>query len=372
MWAICVANEWPWIPSGLLRKLRALSIARPKRARHATSRSCTSGEIRTSATSSKTSGVTVNRPTSVLPARAPSITWSDRSSVKTSESNRGLVMTSVRRSSTLSRTAVSVIAVPRWPISSLNRNFSSWSSMPGWYTGRTRAPARVHVGTTAARGTTGRTRVTRTAAPPRGGPRGSVAAVAEAVEDVRRDARHPCIGWRDAAPVRVLAEGVEGPAPLERARGDHGAARRCRVDRRGVHGGVARGVHSRLGRHDWALRPDLDARRRVGRVQRVIFLSDEADEAVPVADARPLVEPVARVDHDPVGRDAYRVAVHLADDTRFRLAHGRLPPVARRQLGVRCRDRVLRRRLVADHPAAGPQRRWLEPHLPVDAVGDEE
>src|SRR5450756_91079 len=152
MWAICVANEWPWIPSGLLRKLRALSIARPKRARHATSRSCTSGEIRTSATSSKTSGVTVNRPTSVLPARAPSITWSDRSSVKTSESNRGLVMTSVRRSSTLSRTAVSAIAVPRWPISSLNRNFSSWSSMPGWYTGRTRALARVRVGTAAARG----------------------------------------------------------------------------------------------------------------------------------------------------------------------------------------------------------------------------
>ncbi len=134
MCAIWVAKLWPWIPSGLFRKFRALSIARPKRARQATRRSCTSGAIRTSATSSKTSGATVRSPTRVEPARAPSITCRDRSRVKTSESKRGLVMTSVRRSSTLSRTAESAIAPARWRISSLNRNFSSWSSMAGWYT----------------------------------------------------------------------------------------------------------------------------------------------------------------------------------------------------------------------------------------------
>ena len=47
------------------------------------------GWMRTSATWSNTSGLTVSSPTSVVPARAPSITWSDRSSVNTSESNRG-------------------------------------------------------------------------------------------------------------------------------------------------------------------------------------------------------------------------------------------------------------------------------------------
>ena len=78
-------------------------MARPKRARQAMSRSWTSGWMRTSATSSKTSGETVSRPTRVVPARAPSITWRLRSRVNTSESKRGLVMTSVRRSSTLSR-----------------------------------------------------------------------------------------------------------------------------------------------------------------------------------------------------------------------------------------------------------------------------
>ena len=41
----------------------------------------------------------------------PSITWSDRSRVKTSESKRGLVMTSVRRSSTLSSTPGSAMDV---------------------------------------------------------------------------------------------------------------------------------------------------------------------------------------------------------------------------------------------------------------------
>ena len=43
----------------------------------------------------------------------------------------GLVMTSVRRSSTLSRMPGSATALARWRISSLNRNFSSWSSMRG-------------------------------------------------------------------------------------------------------------------------------------------------------------------------------------------------------------------------------------------------
>ena len=65
----------------------------------------------------------------MVPARAPSITWSDRSSVNTSESKRGLVMTSVSRSSTLSRIPGSATAFARWRISSLNRNFSSWSSI---------------------------------------------------------------------------------------------------------------------------------------------------------------------------------------------------------------------------------------------------
>ena len=46
-----------------------MSIARPNRARQATSRSWTSAGIRTSATSSNTSGATVSRPTSVVPAR---------------------------------------------------------------------------------------------------------------------------------------------------------------------------------------------------------------------------------------------------------------------------------------------------------------
>src|SRR6266566_1967128 len=128
-WATWVAKLWPWMPSGLLRKFRALSIASPNRARQATSRSWTSDGIRTSATSSKTSGATVRSPTSVVPARGPSITWRLRSRVKTSESKRGLVMTSVRRSSTLSRTPGSATALARWRISSLNRNFSSWSSM---------------------------------------------------------------------------------------------------------------------------------------------------------------------------------------------------------------------------------------------------
>ena len=59
------------MPSGLFRKFRALSIARPKRARHATSRSWTSDGMRTSATSSKTSGATVSRPTSVVPGARP-------------------------------------------------------------------------------------------------------------------------------------------------------------------------------------------------------------------------------------------------------------------------------------------------------------
>ena len=99
------------MPSGLLRKLRALSMARPKRARHAVSRSWTSDGMRTSATWSNTSGLTVSSPTSVVPARAPSITWSERSSVNTSESNRGLVMTSVSRSSTLSSMPGSATAV---------------------------------------------------------------------------------------------------------------------------------------------------------------------------------------------------------------------------------------------------------------------
>ncbi len=44
-------------------------MARPNRARHATRRSWTSGGIRTSATSSNTSGATVSSPTSVVPAR---------------------------------------------------------------------------------------------------------------------------------------------------------------------------------------------------------------------------------------------------------------------------------------------------------------
>jgi len=57
------------------------------------------------------------------------MTWRLRSRVKTSESKRGLVMTSVRRSSTLSRVPGSATALARWTISSLNRNFSSWSSM---------------------------------------------------------------------------------------------------------------------------------------------------------------------------------------------------------------------------------------------------
>ena len=83
------AKLWPWIPSGLLRKFRALSIARPNRARQATRRSWTSGWMRTSATSSNTSGATVSRPTSVVPARAPSITCRLRSRVNTSESKRG-------------------------------------------------------------------------------------------------------------------------------------------------------------------------------------------------------------------------------------------------------------------------------------------
>ena len=43
------------------------------------------------------------QPDQVVPARGPSMTWRLRSSVKTSESKRGLVMTSVSRSSTLSR-----------------------------------------------------------------------------------------------------------------------------------------------------------------------------------------------------------------------------------------------------------------------------
>src|SRR6187402_467776 len=115
------------MPSGLFRKFRALSIARPNRARQATSRSWISGWMWTSATWSKTSGETVRRPTSVVPARAPSITWSERSSVKTSESKRGDVMTSVSRSSTLSSMPPSARADAMCRISSLKRNCSSWS-----------------------------------------------------------------------------------------------------------------------------------------------------------------------------------------------------------------------------------------------------
>ena len=63
------------------------------------------------------------------PPATPSMTCRLRSSVKTSESKRGLVMTSVRRSSTLSSVPGSATAFARWRISSLNRNFSSWSSM---------------------------------------------------------------------------------------------------------------------------------------------------------------------------------------------------------------------------------------------------
>src|SRR5664280_2110214 len=369
MWAIWVANEWPWIPSGLFRKLRALSIARPKRARQATSRSWTSGEIRTSATSSNTSGVTVRRPTSVLPARAPSITWSDRSSVKTSESKRGLVMTSVRRSSTLSSTAVSAIAVPRWPISSLNRNFSSWSSIPRWYTGGWRARSvpgdvRQRLG-----------RVRRRARPVPAGqpaPAGSACAVAQAAIDVRRHACDPGIGRRDATLVCVLPERVEGPGPLVGACGYHGAARRRRVDGRRVRRRVARRVLLACRRHGGALRPELGPGRRDLGIEGVVLLSHEAHEAVSIADARPRVEPVARVDHDPVRRRENHVAVHLADHERLGPVDGRQPPLARRQLGVRRGDRVGRLRLVADDPAARPQRRRLEADLPVDRVRAEE
>jgi hypothetical protein len=103
-------------------------MAKPKRARQARNRSSVSGAMRTSATWSKTSGETVSRPTSVVPGRAPSITWSERSSVKTSESKRGLVMTSVSRSSTLSRAPLSPRASASCCTSCLKRNCSSWSS----------------------------------------------------------------------------------------------------------------------------------------------------------------------------------------------------------------------------------------------------
>ena len=85
------------MPSGLFRKLSASSITSPNRARHEVSRSWTSCSGRPmSPSSSKTPRLTVNSPTSVEPARAPSITCSERSSVKTSASKRGLVETSAR------------------------------------------------------------------------------------------------------------------------------------------------------------------------------------------------------------------------------------------------------------------------------------
>ena len=100
-------------------------MASPKRARQLTIRSWTSGGMPISPTSSKTSRVTVSRPTRVEPARLPSMTWSERSRVKTSASKRGEVVTSASRSSTLSSAPGSVRALARLRISSRKRKRSS-------------------------------------------------------------------------------------------------------------------------------------------------------------------------------------------------------------------------------------------------------
>lgn len=108
------------------------------------------------------------------------------------------------------------------------------------------------------------------------------------------------------------------------------------------------------------------------RMEGVVLLPHEVDQGVPVAQPRVRVEPVPGVDHAPVGGPGHHVRVHLADQRRPGCADRRVAPEGGGASRVAARQRVGADLLVAGDPPRRPQRRVLEPDLPVQLVGREE